>query len=296
MPTFLYQAAHTGTPWGEPALPALPIGYTLADFGGASLLDVDLQEGWALFLVLLPLLLLGVFARGTDERHLEIDVRTQPEARTVAFVGGAGLVVALSVTYLAGEAFQTRYGALVFPFFVLLVARGLTTLRDTRILAGVLVVVVALGFTAGVRLAVTQRTQAGEVADVLRARAAPGDLVVYCPDQLGPAVHRLGPPGLDEVMYPSFAGPERVDWVDYKERLARTDDAAFARAAVARAGGRTIWLVTAPGYLTHEERCRHLSDVLAAESGRTRLARTASKGDIFERPALEELPARGAPG
>src|SRR5262249_31775284 len=82
LPTFLYQRAHTGTPWGTPVLPGIPLGYTLRDFaGGASGTTADRQEGWLLFFVLFALLLLGVFARSVDDRHIDLDVRTQPEAR-----------------------------------------------------------------------------------------------------------------------------------------------------------------------------------------------------------------------
>jgi mannosyltransferase len=190
---------------------------------------------------------------------------------------------------LAGGAFKSRYSAIVFPFFVLLVARGFTTLRDPRILAGLLAVTVLLGFAGGVRNVVTQRTQAPEVAAVLRREAKPGDVVVYCPDQVGPAVHRLAPHGLDEVVYPSFAGPERIDWVDYKKRLAAANPATFARAALARAGSHTLWYVSAPGYITHIGTCEALSDDFAA--ARTRLQRTLSKDKIFEKPALQMFPA-----
>ena len=104
---------------------------------------------------------------------------------------------------------------------------------------GVLVVVVGLGLVGGLRNATEQRTQAGQVAAVLTAEAQPGDLVVYCPDQLGPSVHRLAPGGLDEVTYPDLTSPAFVDWVDYQERLDAADPAAFADAVVARAGTRT---------------------------------------------------------
>ena len=133
VPTFLYQRAHTGTPWGTPVLPGIPLGYTLRDFaGGASGTTADRQEGWLLFVVAFALLLLGVFARAVDNRRLEVDIRTQPPARAVTFVFAGGLAVALSLNYLAGGAFQSRYSAIVFPFFILLVARGLGLLRDPR--------------------------------------------------------------------------------------------------------------------------------------------------------------------
>ncbi len=295
VPTFLYQSKHTGTPWGSPVLPGVPLFQTLRDFaGGATATGIDVHEGALLFLVMIPLLLLGVFARPVDNRHLEIDVRVQPEARAFAFVGGIGLVVALSLNYLAGGAFQTRYSAIVFPFFVLLVARGLSTLRDVRILALVAAVMVLLGFAGGVRNVVTQRTQAGEVAAILRAEAKPGDLVVYCPDQVGPAVHRLAPAGLDEVTYPRFLTPVRIDWVDYKKRLAHVDQAKFVRDALARADGRTIWYVSAPGYTTHTGVCEALNDDFAR--ARTKVTRTLPDPKIFEKPALTQFVAKPSGG
>jgi mannosyltransferase len=290
LPTFLYQRAHTGTPWGEPSLPGIPFGYTFRDFaGGTSGTSADRQEGWVLFFVLLPMLILGVFGRPLDARRIELDVHVPRETRLVAFLLGGGLLVALTLNYLSRGAFQSRYSAIVFVFFVLLVARGFTTLRDPRILAGVLVVTVAFGFAGGVRNVLTQRTQAPEVAAVLRHEAKPGDLVVYCPDQVGPAVHRLVQSGLDEVVYPSFAKPDLIDWVDYKKRLAAADPATFARAALARAGSHTLWYVSAPGYITHTGICETLSAEFA--KSRTVVQRTLSRDKIFEKPSLQMFPA-----
>jgi 4-amino-4-deoxy-L-arabinose transferase-like glycosyltransferase len=289
-PTFLYQRAHTGTPWGLPVLPGIPFGYTLRDFaGGASGASADRQEGWILLFVLLPMLLLGIFGRPVDDRHIDIDVHIPRETRAIAFVGLVGLVVALTLDYLAGGAFQTRYSAIVFPFFILLVARGFTMLTDTRILAAVLGVAILLGFYGGYRNLTTQRTQAPDVAAVLRKDAKPGDVVVYCPDQVGPAVNRLAPSGLDQFVYPSFAGPERIDWVDYKKRLAQADIGAFARTTLERARGHTLWYVSAPGYLTHVGTCEALSNEFANK--RERVQRTVSDPNVFEKPALQMFPA-----
>ena len=106
--------------------PGIPLGYTLRDFaGGASGTAADRQEGWLLFFVLLPMLSSACSGAAIDERRIEIDLHIPREVRVIAFVGGAGLVVALTLNYLAGGAFQSRYSAIVFPFFVLLVARGL---------------------------------------------------------------------------------------------------------------------------------------------------------------------------
>src|SRR5262249_61026382 len=94
------------------------------------------------------------------------------------------------------------------------------------------------------------RTQAGRIAPVLNVQAQPGDLVVYCPDQLGPAVDRLlHVRGATGITFPRALGPQRVDWVDYKEVIDATHVDAFAQATLARlASGHTLWLVLGGGY------------------------------------------------
>ncbi|MET1002121.1 MAG: glycosyltransferase family 39 protein [Acidimicrobiia bacterium] len=283
LPTFLSQREHTGTPWGDPVLPALPIGETLLGFSGG-----EEQEGWALLLVAFPLLLVGVFARALDGRHLEVDLWGQPRARWFAAVGAGTLIVGTILSYLAGQAFEARYSVIVFPFFVLLVGLGITAFTDDRVRMGVLVVVVGLGLVGGLRNATEQRTQAGQVAAVLTAEAQPGDVVVACPDQLGPSVHRLGPGGLDEVTYPDLTSTAFVDWVDYQERLDAADPTAFAEAVVARAGTRTIWFVTGPGYPNHQGACEAVSAALTAR--RERVGRVLPSDDYFEKPGLQQFP------
>jgi len=288
VPTFLYQNAHTGTPWGRAMFPTLPIAYTVRDFAGGVPIGVDLPEGWVLFFVAFAMLLFGMFGRAADDRHIEIDIRTQRDSRVFAFVGGAGLLVGTSLAYVGGSAFQTRYSAIVFPFFVLLVARGVSTLQDRRVAAGILVVIVALGFLGGSRNVSTQRTQAGPVASVLQHDARAGDVVVYCPDQLGPGVERLSPKGLQQFTYPAFGNPKFVDWVDYVKVLQATDPIAFAKEALARAKGHTLWYVYSPLYTTHPKVCQRLS--LAFARARTPKERVASARKALERPLLEEFP------
>jgi mannosyltransferase len=283
--TFLFQRAHTGTPWGEPVFPGLPWGYTIRDFAGG-----PTQEGGLLLIPIIGLLLLGLFGTGRDGRRIDIDLHTVPGARWEAIVGGATLFVGFTLNYVAGGAFETRYSAVVFPLFVVVVARGVTTLTAPRVQTAVLVVVLGLGFVGGVRNVKTNRTEAGQVAAVLAAQAKPGDLVVFCPDQLGPAVDRLAPAGLDEVTYPFFGSPKFVDWVDYKKRLARQDPEVFARQALERAGSQTVWLVTTQGYLTHPVVCTTLSTLFASKRPRAQLV--APNERIFEHPGLQRFSTR----
>lgn len=282
VPIFLSQRAHTGTPWGDPVLPGLPIGETFLEFGGG-----EEQEGWLLLLILVPLMLLGVFGRAVDSRRVELDIHGAPEARWTALVGGATLVVGVTLSYLAGQAFEPRYSAIVFPFFVLLVARGVTTFVDARVQVAVLVLVVALGWLGGARNVTEQRTQAGAVGAVLVAEAQPGDVVVYCPDQLGPAVERVGPAGLLQLTYPDLAGPELVDWVDYQERLDAADPDAFVDEVFARAGDHRIWYVTGPGYPNHHGVCEAITDRFSAS--RERVERVIPEEKFFEKPGLIEF-------
>jgi mannosyltransferase len=95
-----------------------------------------------------------------------------------------------------------------------------------------------------------QRTQAVQVAAVLNLQAQPGDEVIYCPDQLGPAVNRLlTVPGVTQLTFPRAIGPDRVDWVNYKQVIDRTDVATFAQQMLAQLpAGRTLWLVYRNGY------------------------------------------------
>lgn len=285
VPTFFYQSAHTGTPWGEPVLPGIPIGETLSDFAGSTE-----HEGWLLLFPMTALILLGIFGRATDARHIEIDLRTRPDVRWYGIVGMATLVVGTSASYLAGSAFQTRYSAIVFPFYVLVAARGVACFADRRALAGVCGVVVGLGFVGGVRNFTENRTQAGAVAGALGAEAVAGDVVVYCPDQLGPSVSRLAPDGLDQVTYPFFGDPGRVDWVEYQERLATVDPSDFAAEALERAGkGHAVWLVSGPGYKTHVGTC----EAVAAALGKARpaLVRVVPDEKVWEKSGLVRFAA-----
>ena len=71
-----------------------------------------------------------------DNRRIEVDVRTQREVRVTRSSAAPGSSSGSRSTTSCGGAFQSRYSAIVFPFFVLLVARGFTTLRDPRSSAG----------------------------------------------------------------------------------------------------------------------------------------------------------------
>ena len=59
LPSFLYQAAHTGTPWAGRLRPTNLLGATIQDFGGGAFKDAILVGA-----ILVALSLLGLFGSG----------------------------------------------------------------------------------------------------------------------------------------------------------------------------------------------------------------------------------------
>jgi hypothetical protein len=290
IPTFLYQAENTGTPWGEPILPGAGFAFAAIDFAGG---DAH-SEAYALLVPLLVLVLLALFGRAIDSRRVELDLRTRPGVRIEMVVMVAALAIALLASYAAGTTFEGRYAAVVFPLFVVVAAFGLTVFADARLRLGAVALVVALGFVGGIRNVVEQRTQASEAADVIRAEAADGDVVAYCPDQVGPDVSRLleGGPDFDQLVFPSGGGPELIDWVDYQDRIDEADPEAFAREVLERAGDdHTIWYVNSPGYRNFDNgECEAIAAVLGGGRADAR-TRVVPDDAFFEFQGLIEYRA-----
>jgi hypothetical protein len=178
------------------------------------------------------------------------------------------MVLGLGASLALGSAYMSRYAAVVLPLFLGMGAAGLACFlgRRARAIAGALAV--GPGLILGLAQAVDQpRTQAGRVVDAIVADgASEGDLVVVCPDQLGPAVDRLLPGGVEALAYPTLGSPAFVDWEDYEERNAAVDPAEVAAEVVARAGpDATIYLATNTTYRTFEGQCEALAAALAAQ-------------------------------
>ncbi len=255
LPTFLYQRAHTGTPWGVPPSPIQVATITLLDFGGG-----PAPEGQAGALVLGALAVLALFGRAVDRRHIDLDLATRPGIRAEAAVAGVVLLVGVLVGAATRQGFNTRYTSVAFPVLIVVVAYGTRALLDRRVVAGFLALATLLGTIGGVRNLVSTRTQARQTASaIISHRGAPGDLVVYCPDQLGPDGVRELPPGFQAMTYPDFGDPRFVNWVDYERRMKAADPAAFAAEVLRRGQGHTIWLVWTGGYRMLGESCEDLT-------------------------------------
>ncbi len=174
------------------------------------------------------------------------------------------LTVAIVAGMLTGAAFDNRYVAVVFPLFIVLCALGLTTFSSRNVTAAMLAVACAAGLYTAQGQNSQPRTQAVQVAADLNAQAQPGDVVVYCPDQLGPAVSRLFEvPGVTQLTFPRQIGPARIDWVDYVSVIKNTQVGTFAREVWDRVSpGGTLWLVWRNGYQGFGSSCGNLESWL----------------------------------
>jgi mannosyltransferase len=259
VPSFLFQMRNTATPWGGgPTLRAVLD--TVFHYAGGFW-----DPGFVLGLLFFGLVVLALFGHPVDGHRIMLDLRVQPRARVLLFAGFGTLVLAVVIGMVTDSAFAARYTAVVFPFVLLLVALGTAVLPNPRVHRAVVALAVVLGFVAVVPGLLRERTNAPRVARALSAEAQPGDVVAYCPDQVGPSVARLLPPDnqLVHLTYPSGGQPHRVDWVGYEKRNESSSTADFTQMLLERAGPtRTIWVVWAPGYRTFGTRCELLIDRL----------------------------------
>ncbi|MGD0875134.1 MAG: hypothetical protein ABSA14_09105 [Acidimicrobiales bacterium] len=259
VPTFIFQLHHTGTPWATPA-DFTALVYTFTQFAGG-----DSDAGRALALLFGFLALLAIFGAGLDKRRVVLDLRTRPGVRGLGLLSGGTLLIAVIAGKLSGSTFADRYSAVILMPCLLVVAYGVTTLADRRVRQGVVAVAVALGLAASIPNAFLSRTQASQVASAVLASAHRGDVVAYCPDQLGPAVSRELGGRFDEVAFPRASAPEIVDWVDYAATVKHARTSRFVQLLLSRAGrGKVIWYVSAPGYLNFGDDCQVIANDLAA--------------------------------
>ena len=260
VPILLYQAAHTGAPWGDTGRGFRTVidtlGVLVSGYRDAGPVPLLVAEG---------LIVLAVFGRAVGRRRFEIDLIGREPARTLALLTFGGLLLAVAVSDLTGQAYVPRYASIVFPGIILLIALGVASFGDARLRLAALVVmsvVGVLGIKPGMQY---ERTQAASVARHLRESAQPGDVVAYCPDQLGPSVSRLLPDdlGITQITFPRAQGPEFVDWVDYAETIRTTSPLPFAQMLLSRAGpNHNVWLVWSAGYKSLGERCSQILHTL----------------------------------
>ncbi len=247
-PTFLFQAAHTGAPWADP-VGAVELLRTPRYWGGGS----DTPR------LLLAVLLVPLAA---------VAALRLRAARPVGAVALLTLLLAFTTVFVGGGAYAGRYTAVVVPLVTLLVGLGATALPGRFLPVVALVALGAVGVASGVPAAGQPRASADGVVRAFRAAGgAPGDLLAYCPDQLGPPVWRLLDRGVEQVVYPTFGDPRRVDWVDYAARQRAADPERFALELSRRAGDAPVFVLAATEYRTFTDQCERLLAGLSAERG-----------------------------
>jgi hypothetical protein len=251
LPTFVFQSRHTGTPWAIPADFAALVNAVTSFAGGAT------NQGRALALLYFALAGLGLFGVAGGIRHIVLDLRTRPDGRGLAIVTVGTLAVAVVCGYISRSAFQARYASVIFVFLTLLVAMGFATFTDPRIRAGVMAAAVVFGIAGSLPNIWTSRTQAGQVSAALAAHGHVGDIVAFCPDQLGPSVFHLLPAGrYRQITFPRETGPQYVNWVNYAQATAAGNPAQFvSRLESLSRSTHDIWYVWAPGYQTYHTKC-----------------------------------------
>ncbi|HMA46793.1 MAG TPA: glycosyltransferase family 39 protein [Frankiaceae bacterium] len=250
LPVFVLQLRHTGTPWGEPASFAAVV-HAYGEWAGG-----PTTPGRALLILITALVAFGVAGRPLAARQIVLDLRGHEPGRSLFLLATGTLALAVAVGQLVGNAWADRYTATAFVPFLLVVALGTRALAGRRTFRGVVAVVTVLGLVSGFGEVRVDRTQAREVAHALQRTARPGDVLLVCPDQLGPGLVREVPSWLRVRAVPTYGPADRVDWVDYERRNAGADGAAVADRALAEAGsGHTVFLAASGSYRTYETLC-----------------------------------------
>ncbi len=286
LPTFIYQSRHTGAPWGKP--PGLNTPVLAPDqWSGAHTPGTLLA---AVYYFLLVVAIVG--SRRTRGSGLAIGESWRRLPLLLVGVAGGTLLVGAIAGDILGSAYADRYSMIALGPAVLVIAAGVLVLPDEWQIPA-MALVCAFGLWACAGLPAMQRTQAQQVANHL-VHAAPGDVVVFCPDQLGPAVNRLLPNTGDQVVYPTLGPADIVNWVDYKQRIRTSRPGQFTRRVLSLAGDHNIWLVYATNYPLFTAKCSNvLTDLVAARGRPTNYVRPMAT--LIERDGLALFPAPHSP-
>lgn len=278
VPAFLDQLAKTGTPWADAGRPTAAATELLGALGGGARYAEAVLFGLGFYV----LVLFGLTLLPEDRRRAVLDFASVPGVRGEVALGLLTAAVGTGVGLLTEAAFQARYAAAFLPFLLVAAGVGLARLPSPwprRVAAIAMALLAGVGLVANV---VDERTQGEQVADVIAANAGPDDVVVICPDQLGPATLRALPDEIAAVGLPAFERPVRIDWRDYEAR----NEAAEPGDAVARildeVGDGTVWMVLNTGYRTYEGYCEGVLGGLQLERPATELVVEGRPGAVFE--------------
>lgn len=270
LPTFLYQSSHTGTPWGErPAITTILGALTHFNEDQARLIPFNSIHSHVVAGLYLLLPAIALFGLASGRFSIDFDLRTRAQHRAIMFALLGTMTFGIVGCILSGSAFEPRYAAVAFVPLVIACALGSREVADPLLRSLVVVALVAASLFASASYRKTSRTQAPKVAAVLNAHARPGDVLAFCPDQLGPSVMRLVQVrGLKLSTYPTGNDPYTVDWVDYLDRLERARyDTWAAKLRAKAAPAHHVWLVYAGGYRKYKGACVNAASAMANSAG-----------------------------
>ena len=257
-PVLRFQAQHTGTPWTRPSGPGRALVVAFHRGIGGTIPACLITVALAL------LAAVGAAAAWTHLTRPGTAVPSRGPGRLLSSVLIATLVLSFLVTRVTSSGFVARYAMTTFPPQMLLATFGaILLLRARAHWAAAVVWGISISVSAG--QADAPRTRAPMFAEALTTESVSGDVVLYCPDQLGPPLARLlddRRPDLRQWTYPEFASPDRVDWIDYRQRHERASPSRFAQEAARRAGRHDIWLVLSITHPPTQEACAALADGL----------------------------------
>lgn len=277
VPSFRFQSRHTATPWAQPA--------RLGDI----FLAIGLRTGWgALWRSIVVVLLAGAVVvallqmrspkppRVVPSRDSQLMADERPRLlRPLLAVTLVCPLVAVAGGAISNSAYTVRYTAVVFPFAMLVVGAAGAMLRPLRLGAAVVVVVAGLSTAVAIHEIGVPRTTASRVAAELRPLVRRGDVLIYCPDQLAPAMSRVlsgdsAFAGVHQEVYPD-GHPARVDWIDYRSRYQSADPIRAASRYETLAGESTIWLIWSATYPPTQGACTDLFNELRSTRPSSRL-------------------------
>ena len=261
LPVFLYQSRHTGAPWSSPPDANAILGTVDAWMGGAR------PAAQAAYLIALGCIVLALIGRRRGRGEVVLQTRFAPLPAKLLGVVLAVLVLAIIVDGVGQQAYAPRYLAMGAGLFLVVVGCGIAVLPSRRARRSLLAVLVVAELSVCLQNAWQPRTQADQVADVINAQARAGDVVVYCPDQLGPQTSRLVHTHAGQVVFPNFAAPQFVDWVDYRQRIKTANPKAFTAAVDRMAPHHRVFLVWSLQVKPLAQDCAQLIDNFVASRG-----------------------------
>ncbi len=262
VPSFRYQATHTATPWAHPPGPLEVFDIPLVHAGGHTRL------AWVTLAIFAVAIIAAVLRPMGGDRSTRYLLGRQHYVVAAATIVAIGSCLAVAGAMQSGSALAGRYTSVLLPPMLLLVATGLARVRRLRVAVAAIIVMAGLSSALVVREIRSVRTPGRAIATVLAEQAAPNDVVVFCPDQLGPAtareLARRDAPPLQLGTFPRWTDPARVDWVDYTEKYKEAAPIAFGNAANQRAGSGTVWLVWSDSYPPTQQACSTLRRTLSS--------------------------------